>query len=191
MRAWLLWRPPPVTNVSHPRANASAQRYSSLRALLPPPASPVQSSRLTHSAPGSMSRAAPSRSIGSSGVGKWARDRRSSTAPTVGSRPTMTASTAPLILWDIDGTLLRGGPAARDVFDQAIEAAVGRHPGAHGVTMGGKTDPQIALEILAFAEVLEPDAHGHLPTVLGHLEAKLAERADDLRRDGFVCPWVE
>jgi phosphoglycolate phosphatase len=96
-----------------------------------------------------------------------------------------------LILWDIDGTLLRGGSAAGEVFDQAVEAALGRHPGAHGVTMGGKTDPQIALEILAFAEVLEAEAHGHLPNVIGQLEQKLAERADDLRRDGYVCPGVE
>ena len=98
---------------------------------------------------------------------------------------------ARLILWDIDGTLLRGGSAARDVFDQAIEAALGRHPGEHGVTMGGKTDPQIALEILAFAEVLEAEAHGQLPTVLGHLESKLAERVEDLRREGYVCPGIE
>jgi len=95
------------------------------------------------------------------------------------------------ILWDIDGTLLRGGSAARDVFDQAIEAALGRHPGEHGVPMGGKTDPQIALEILAFAEVVEAEARGHLPVVIGHLERRLADRADDLRREGFVCPGVE
>ncbi len=43
---------------------ASAHSGSSLRALLPPPARPVQSSRLTHRRPGARPRAAPSRSAG-------------------------------------------------------------------------------------------------------------------------------
>ena len=47
IRTWLLCGPPPVTSTSHPSASASAHRSSSLRALLPPSASPVQSSRLT------------------------------------------------------------------------------------------------------------------------------------------------
>src|SRR5438067_2412545 len=95
-----------------------------------------------------------------------------------------------LILWDIDGTLLRAGPVARDVFDLAVAAALGRHPGEHGVRMGGKTDPQIAREILAFADVLGPEADGHLPTVIGYLESELAERVEDMRRGGYVCPGI-
>ena len=48
MRAWLLCTPPPVTSASQPCSIASAQRSSSLRALLPPSARPVRSSRLTN-----------------------------------------------------------------------------------------------------------------------------------------------
>ena len=55
-----------------------------------------------------------------------------------------------LILWDIDGTLVWWGPIGRGVFDRAVHEVVGRDPAGHGVSMGGKTDPQIALEIPAW-----------------------------------------
>src|SRR5581483_2405372 len=93
MRTWLLWRPPPVTSVSAPCTCASSHRYSSLRALLPPPARPVASSRLTHRASSSMSRWAASRRIGSSGVGRWARITRRSRGSTGGIG--LTAPTLP------------------------------------------------------------------------------------------------
>ncbi len=97
---------------------------------------------------------------------------------------------ARLVLWDIDGTLVRGGGVARDVFDEAVTAVLGRHPGDHRLRMGGKTDPQIALEILAFAALEEAEAAEHLPAVLAALEQGLAAAADDLRRHGVVLPGV-
>jgi len=95
-----------------------------------------------------------------------------------------------LILWDIDGTLLRAGVLARDAFATAIERAVGRHPGEHGVVMSGGTDPQIALEILAFLEITEDEAQSLVPTVIGHLEAELAAAEERMRREGFVMPGI-
>jgi phosphoglycolate phosphatase len=95
-----------------------------------------------------------------------------------------------LVLWDIDGTLVRGGGVARDVFDEAVTAVLGHHPGDHRVRMGGKTDPQIALEILAHAALEEAEAAQHLPAVLAELERGLAAAADDLRRHGIVLPGV-
>src|SRR5947207_1680006 len=69
-----------------------------------------------------------------------------------GGRPSRIDSAATmgrrLILWDIDGTLVWWGPIGRGVFDDAIHDVVGRDPAGHGVSMGGKTDPQIALEIM-------------------------------------------
>src|SRR4051794_2832698 len=56
--------------------------------------------------------------------------------------------------------------------------------------MSGKTDPQIALEILAAAGVEEPIARGHLPVVLERLEAELAAGAEALRTGGRVLPGV-
>jgi phosphoglycolate phosphatase-like HAD superfamily hydrolase len=95
-----------------------------------------------------------------------------------------------IVLWDIDGTLLRGGGVARDVFDIAVTAVLGRHPGDHRIRMGGKTDPQIALEILAYAALEEAEATEHLPAVLAELERGLEAAADELREHGHVLPGV-
>jgi phosphoglycolate phosphatase len=95
-----------------------------------------------------------------------------------------------LVLWDIDGTLLRGGGVARDVFDEAVTAVLGRHPGDHRIHMGGKTDPQIALEILAFAALEDAEAAASLPAVLEALERGLAAATDELRQGGYVLPGV-
>ena len=102
----------------------------------------------------------------------------------------MLAPVARLVLWDIDGTLLRGGGVARDIFDVAVTAVIGRHPGDHRIRMGGKTDPQIALEILAYAALEDAEATEHLPAVLAELERGLEAAADELREHGHVLPGV-
>lgn len=95
-----------------------------------------------------------------------------------------------LILWDVDGTLLSAGPVARDAFTAAVTAVLGRELGAHDVSMSGKTDPQIALEILAALAVTEDEARRHLPGVLASLERELEAAVDVIRRDGRVHPGV-
>jgi phosphoglycolate phosphatase len=95
-----------------------------------------------------------------------------------------------LILWDIDGTLIWSGPVTRRAFDLAIASAVGREPGEHGVSFGGKTDPQIALEILAALAVSADDARGRLPMVLEALEREMGIAVDVLREEGSVLPGV-
>jgi phosphoglycolate phosphatase len=95
-----------------------------------------------------------------------------------------------LILWDLDGTLLSAGPAASDAFDEAVAAVVGRSPGSHGVRMSGKTDPQIALEILATMAIEEPEARRHLPGVLRALEGQLEGAVERMRTDGRALPGV-
>ncbi|HZN02450.1 MAG TPA: HAD family hydrolase, partial [Candidatus Polarisedimenticolia bacterium] len=52
-------------------------------------------------------------------------------------------------LFDIDGTLVSMGGAARDAFVRALAETVGREVLSDGVSFGGKTDPQIARELLA------------------------------------------
>lgn len=94
----------------------------------------------------------------------------------------------PLILWDIDHTLVHCGPAGQQVFDTAVVAALGRHPGAHGVRMGGKTDPQIAREILAHLAVEESARDEALPGVLTALEQAMAEAAPRIATDGHALP---
>lgn len=99
-----------------------------------------------------------------------------------------------LVLWDIDGTLLQSGGAGRDVFDAAVTRVLEREldPEAFaGVRMGGKTDPQIAREVLRLAEVADDEVDRHLPAVLRLLETELAAAAERIRRDGRVLPGVE
>lgn len=88
-----------------------------------------------------------------------------------------------LVLFDIDGTLVRAGPLGASVFDTAIEAVLGSPPEVR-VRMSGKTDPQIAGEYLDLMHA-DPDC---LPEVLAHLEKALAAAADQLVADGSALP---
>jgi phosphoglycolate phosphatase-like HAD superfamily hydrolase len=92
-----------------------------------------------------------------------------------------------LVLWDIDGTLVRAGEIGSAIFDRAIEKTLGRRPTGR-VLMSGKTDPQIVLEYLTEFDL--PDGHGHLPVILDHLETELAAQADEVRARGMVLPGV-
>lgn len=98
-----------------------------------------------------------------------------------------------LLLWDVDGTLLRGGPAAGAAFTSSVAAVLGRpaeEVGRHGVFMGGLTDPQIALDILRALDVEDEAATAHLPAVLQGLVEHLAATADEIRAHGWVLPGV-
>lgn len=93
-----------------------------------------------------------------------------------------------LILWDIDGTLIRGGRIAYDAFGRAASRVLGRDIGDHGVRMSGKTDPLIAGEILRFAGSEDPSL---VPLVVELLEEELGGAVDELRDGGYVLPGVE
>ena len=97
---------------------------------------------------------------------------------------------ASVVLWDIDGTLLRAGRIAGTVFASAVESMFGVAAQDHGVRYGGKTDPQIAREILAALSV-DHDAEVHLPQLMAALELGLAEGRQKMLDDGFVMPGVE
>ena len=118
-----------------------------------------------------------------------------------------------LLLWDVDGTLVRAGDLGAAVFDLALEGVLGVRP-ATRVRMSGKTDPQIVSEYLA---QLDGERYGdrhneqhderhaqrhdqrHDPrhdelveSVLQSLEEHLAEAADagHLAAGGHACPGV-
>ena len=55
----------------------------------------------------------------------------------------------PHILWDIDGTLVRGGRAVADAYLKALRAIYRLEGEIARVSMTGKTDGQIAIETLA------------------------------------------
>lgn len=89
-----------------------------------------------------------------------------------------------LLLFDIDGTLVRAGEVGRAVFDRAVQAVLGDMP-SERVRMAGKTDPQIVREYLALDGIGDP---GQLRIVLEQLEQELANAADELAAGGSACP---
>lgn len=92
-----------------------------------------------------------------------------------------------LVLWDIDGTLVRAGDIGAAVFDLALEAVVGRYP-SERVRMSGKTDPQIVHESLALLEIEPTDEI--VDAVLRGIEGELAAAAanGELAAVGYACP---
>jgi phosphoglycolate phosphatase len=99
----------------------------------------------------------------------------------------------PVVLWDIDGTLVRsnGGRVAVSAFLRALRLSCGpEHDLPYPSESAGKTDPQIALEMLAAASIGEPrtarilDSFG--PTYLRELEQQREALIADLR----VLPGV-
>ena len=79
-----------------------------------------------------------------------------------------------LILFDIDGTLVRGGPAKK-AFELAMEAVFGTAGSIDGHDFSGKTDPQIARELLSGAGLTDRAIHGGLGSLWADYLARLEE----------------
>lgn len=81
-----------------------------------------------------------------------------------------------LILFDIDGTLVSGGPA-KYAFEAAMIETYGTVGDVGGVSFAGKTDPQIARELLAGVGFDRQAIDDGMPALWqsyeGHLEARL------------------
>jgi phosphoglycolate phosphatase-like HAD superfamily hydrolase len=86
-----------------------------------------------------------------------------------------------LVMWDIDGTLVRSAGHGRWAFEEAFRAVVGREP--EPVDFAGRTDREIALTMLAGEQ-------DHLPRVLEELAGALELRKDAMREDGYAYPGV-
>ena len=94
-----------------------------------------------------------------------------------------------LVLWDIDGTLVQAGEVGRDIFAEAFQAVLGRAPdqvAARLLSMAGRTDPEIALELLAAHEIAEGERH--LPAFSEALVTALAAKAVAIREQGRALP---
>jgi phosphoglycolate phosphatase len=94
-----------------------------------------------------------------------------------------------LLLFDVDGTLVRAGDLGAAVFDVALEDVLGVRPGSR-VRMSGKTDPQIVREYLVEMGIDETPqlVEAVLRGVEGHLAAAAA--AGELASGGTACPGV-
>jgi len=86
-----------------------------------------------------------------------------------------------LVLWDVDGTLVRTAGHGRWAFEEAFKTVVGRLP--EPVDYAGRTDRQIALTMLGGED-------HHLDPLLEELEAALELRKEALRMEGYAYPGV-
>lgn len=85
-----------------------------------------------------------------------------------------------LILFDIDGTLVSGGPA-KAAFVAAMAETYGTTGDPDGVSFAGKTDPQIARELLSGAGLDRCTIDEGMPQLweryLSHLESALESQS--------------
>ena len=82
-----------------------------------------------------------------------------------------------LVLFDIDGTLLSAGRAARESILSALQAVYGWSGSGEGHDFSGKTDPQIVRELIAEAvsgERCEAELERALEAYLSELDRRLA-----------------
>jgi phosphoglycolate phosphatase len=97
-----------------------------------------------------------------------------------------------LVLWDVDGTLVQAGEVGRDIFTEAFQAVMGRDAdrvAAGMLAMAGRTDPEIALDLLAAHQVAEGETH--LDAFSEALVAALAAKAALIRERGRALPGAE
>jgi phosphoglycolate phosphatase len=90
-----------------------------------------------------------------------------------------------LLLWDIDGTLVRAGHLAAASFDQAVGEVTGVAVKSRPL-MSGKTDPQIVREYLALLDV--PATGETVAEILRHLASAMAASAHRLPETGSATP---
>ena len=95
------------------------------------------------------------------------------TSPT-GALPTV-------LLWDIDGTLLRTPGLGVRAFARALETVTGRPIARVQYDFGGKTDPSIARDLLAAVGVDDASIAALVPQLLTEVERIYDEFADELR----------
>jgi len=90
-----------------------------------------------------------------------------------------------LVLWDIDGTLVDSAKLGRDAFIDAFERVTGAPP-AQLVPFAGRTDLEIALDLLARAGIGAAD--GLLEGFGAELHRAMEDRRADLRARGRAYP---
>ena len=95
-----------------------------------------------------------------------------------------------LILWDIDGTLTRGGRHAVEVFHDALRASFDLSHVPARFNTSGMTDSQIALRLLASVDVAEADALARIDAFRDRYAAELERTRERLVGDLVMLPGV-
>lgn len=94
------------------------------------------------------------------------------------------------MLWDIDGTLVRGGGVGAEVMAAAASIIAGQAIAPRTVVMHGKTDWQILVELFRAAEMAEEAIVELLPPAMAEAERQLAAAEREFRRRGELIEGV-
>jgi phosphoglycolate phosphatase len=86
-----------------------------------------------------------------------------------------------LVLWDVDGTLVRTAGHGRFAFEEAFRAVVGREPDP--VDYAGRTDRQIV-------DIMLGGRPGDAPRILDELAGALELRKEAIAAEGYAYPGV-
>lgn len=93
-----------------------------------------------------------------------------------------TADDSLVLLWDIDGTLLRTPGVGVRAFARALETVTGLPIARAEYDFGGKTDPVIAADLLRAVGVTDDELAVLVERMLTEVERSYDDFADDLRR---------
>jgi phosphoglycolate phosphatase len=94
-----------------------------------------------------------------------------------------------LLLWDIDGTLLSTGTIGRRAIMLAVAGVLGAGE-LPPLDLGGKTDPQIATELMQLVGLPPDEVEALLPVVIAAVEANLVGTEEEIVRQGHLKPGV-
>ena len=95
----------------------------------------------------------------------------------------------PLVLFDIDGTLLsRAGPHHRQALEDAVLALTGRHASTDGIPVQGMLDGEILRMMLEAAGAPDAEVRASIPAIMTKAQNLYVRRCPDLRSK--VCPGV-
>jgi phosphoglycolate phosphatase-like HAD superfamily hydrolase len=95
-----------------------------------------------------------------------------------------------LLLWDIDGTLMRGNGTLIRRFTQALREVYALPDEIKWIDHGGKTDGQIALETLALHDIDEATALEHFPRFTARYHQLMDEIGHELHQNLRMLPGV-
>lgn len=95
-----------------------------------------------------------------------------------------------LVLWDIDGTLLTGGAVALRSFNRALVEIYELDADPMRIEYGGKTDSQIALEVLALHNIQEAPALERLARFHQHYAMLVEDAYEELSAGMQVLPGI-
>lgn len=92
-----------------------------------------------------------------------------------------------LVLWDVDGTLLKTNGTGTDALHRALDRVLGRAPTEPVPFPMGMLDPAI---ILLHLQALEADPELHLEAVLAASVQELEDARDELAVRGELMPGI-